>query len=649
MSSRWIIRAVAMIVSGLFLVSQGSAYYYYIYYNSSSAPYNPIPAKFDVNSLPNKTVRFFISDQGPALLAAGDSFPAIVSEVRSAAEVWNDVASSDIRLAYGGLFTAGTNESAPGIDVAFSDDIPPGLLALGGMEGWGSLSKGPSGQFIPITRSLLRLHSDMSQIPSYSEQFFVTLVHEFGHTLGLQHTLTSSVMSTLWTSASTKATSLGADDIAAISLLYPTGDYASKVGSISGRVTMNGTGLNLASVVAISASNPGISTLTNPDGTYQINGIKPGEYFVYVHPLPPPLQGEGSPDNIIFPQNSSGAFLAPNYVAFGTQFYPGVSGQPAWPIGVDAGVVKPGINFNVNALNSVAVSSVRTYGYSSTNVPLPSPPLGIGSQAPLVATGMGLLQSNNTVVTPGLTVGMLGSAAQIQNVRPYAPYPYIALDVLVNFAAGPGPKHLLFYTPNDLYVLPAAFYVVSNPPPAIASVAPTYDANGNRAVAVAGKQFQSDTRILFDGLPGTVQSTQSDGSLLVTPPAAPGSYIATVVALNSDGQSSLFLAAIPPTYTYDPAAAPSLTVMPSSLAPGADVTVDVQGVNTNFIAGQTLMGFGTSDVLVKQINVLSPTHLTALVSPGVSISTAGISVTTGLGIVSQALGDQVVVTNPPPQ
>ena len=65
---------------------------------------------------------------------------------------------------------------------------------------------------------------------------------------------------------------------------------------------MNGTGLNLASVVAISPSNPAIATLTNPDGTYQINGIPRGEYYVYVHPLPPPVEGESTPDNIFLPQ-----------------------------------------------------------------------------------------------------------------------------------------------------------------------------------------------------------------------------------------------------------------------------------------------------------------------------------------------------------
>ena len=167
----------------------------------------------------------------------------------------------------------------------------------------------------------MELPTDLSQTPSYSEQFFMTLVHEFGHTFGLQHTLTSSVMSTYNTTASTKANPLGADDIAGISLLYPAPNYLSTVGSISGTVTMNGKGLNLASVVAISPSNPAIATLTNPDGTYQINGIKPGLYYVYAHPLPPPVEGEGSPDNVFYPHNSNGVFLPPD-TGFATQFYP---------------------------------------------------------------------------------------------------------------------------------------------------------------------------------------------------------------------------------------------------------------------------------------------------------------------------------------
>ena len=48
------------------------------------------------------------------------------------------------------------------------------------------------------------------------------LFTRFGHALGLQHTLTSSVMSTSITRTTSKAKPLTADDIAGISLLYPS-------------------------------------------------------------------------------------------------------------------------------------------------------------------------------------------------------------------------------------------------------------------------------------------------------------------------------------------------------------------------------------------------------------------------------------------
>ena len=196
---------------------------------------------------------------------------------------------------------------------------------------FGNLAPGPNGTFIPVYLSLMELPTNLNAVfngPSYSEEFFVTVVHEFGHTMGLQHTLASSVMSTYNTSAATKASPLGIDDIAGISLLYPAGNYLSTVGTISGRVTLNGSGVNLASVVAISSTSQAIATLTNPDGTYQLNGVPTGskgeglEYYVYVHPLPPPVEGEGSPDNIFYPHNSNGVFLAPN-TGFVTQFYLG--------------------------------------------------------------------------------------------------------------------------------------------------------------------------------------------------------------------------------------------------------------------------------------------------------------------------------------
>src|ERR1700716_2764683 len=108
-------RVAAMAVLSVGLASTGSAYYYYVHYSGRSAPFNPIFEKFDLNALFNKTVYFYVSDTGPSGFAPGDNFNAVVGELRAAAKIWNDVSTSDLRLAYGGLYNRGTAQSAPGI------------------------------------------------------------------------------------------------------------------------------------------------------------------------------------------------------------------------------------------------------------------------------------------------------------------------------------------------------------------------------------------------------------------------------------------------------------------------------------------------------------------------------------------------------
>ena len=142
---------------------------------------------------------------------------------------------------------------------------------------------------MPILRSKLQLRSDLTvkHQASYSDAFFLTMVHEFGHTLGLQHSTVSATMSTSTTRATTKARPLAPDDIAGISMLYPAAGFAATTGSITGQVLLNGKAVNMASVVALSVNGTAIGTLTNPDGSYRIDGIPPGDYYVYTQPLPP--------------------------------------------------------------------------------------------------------------------------------------------------------------------------------------------------------------------------------------------------------------------------------------------------------------------------------------------------------------------------
>ncbi len=159
MTKRWTIRLAAMLAGSFLLVNTSSAYYYFTYFNSTAPPFTPIVARFDLNTLVNNTVPFFVSGSGPSKMYPGDSLPAIVSEMNAAANVWNGVSTSSLRLAYGGFYNPGTTESAPGIQIEFSDDIPPGLLAFTTLTEVGGLTNGPSGTFLPIYLSLLHLPS----------------------------------------------------------------------------------------------------------------------------------------------------------------------------------------------------------------------------------------------------------------------------------------------------------------------------------------------------------------------------------------------------------------------------------------------------------------------------------------------------------
>ncbi|HUA84932.1 MAG TPA: matrixin family metalloprotease [Bryobacteraceae bacterium] len=655
-------RALVMMVALAALAPFSSAYYYYVLLSNAGGAWTAVPASFDLNpndpyGLAGNTVTYLVSSQGPAAMMPGDTFPAVISQIRAAANVWNSVATSGIQVAFGGTSPMTQTDSVPEIDVVFSDDLPPGLIAQTVVTTASNAAALVSGgaASIPIVNSQIQLQSNLGPSgpfpqPSWSDEFFLAVAHEFGHALGLQHTTTSSLMTTNITRAATKAKPLAADDIAGISLLYPANGFAAATGSISGTVTLSGNGVNLATVVALSTNGTAVSALTNPDGSYRIGGVPPGQYYVYTQPLPPALEGEAYPDNVEPPVDSSGNVYNANNGFMG-QFYGGGNDWTQAPqVNVTAGNVASGVNFNVAGSVGPSVYDLVLYSYiGNPAVPVQAPPLQQGSSESLefyawsTTTASGYMQ-----LTPGLNVSVIGGAAQIVPDSLAAlpnGYPYLYNYVWPGQVTAPTPVALAVTINGDLYVLPAAFTVVESGPVTVASATGSTDNNGNSTVTVSGTNLSGSSQIFFDGAPASLISANGNGSLTVAAPPAAEGYTASVEALNPDGQTSnqTLGAANPAQFTYGGPGFQAISLSPASVTAGTDAMVRVTGYNTDFLSGEVTAGFGSSNVAVKQVWVVSPTQLMLNISANGSAQTESSNVTlaSGLQLETQAAAFQI--------
>jgi hypothetical protein len=138
---------------------------------------------------------------------------------------------------------------------------------------------------------------------SSGQDLETVVVHEVGHFFGLSHS--GVVRAVMFPFAPPLERTLGYDDVAAISTLYP-GAITVPTNSISGTVRLNGAPVFGAHVFAESQTNAlpfpsairksPISALSDTSGNYVIAGVPNDTYMVIAEPLDEPMSNSDISD-----------------------------------------------------------------------------------------------------------------------------------------------------------------------------------------------------------------------------------------------------------------------------------------------------------------------------------------------------------------
>jgi uncharacterized protein (TIGR03437 family) len=252
---------------------------------------NATAIPFFVNSLIAPGLQSSATGTTVTVIASGSN-PTFA--LQSAQAAWNGITTSAARFAALGATTKvidptdNQNTIAVGSTAAdlsalgYVPGVYNGALAITANTGASFLvGSMPTGD-IADSDIIINPAYTFSTDGSTSADLQAVMTHEFGHSLGLNHS--GLLGATMFQYVAANARYLSSDEIGFASAVYPAKGVA--LGTISGKVVAgDGSAVQSALVEMIDTANGNaLSALTGSDGSYSVEGA-PGSYVVYAEPI----------------------------------------------------------------------------------------------------------------------------------------------------------------------------------------------------------------------------------------------------------------------------------------------------------------------------------------------------------------------------